>query len=271
MLKKQIYIKQFPKDIERILYGPRILDNYALFSNTGEAFTRTIFEIVPAMMIFVGMTLIGIVIFPILVYQLQYIPHTFKREIIKPIKLLENYQISAQNEENFQKEKAGAVIAQVDTTDPKNWFPEAKYSKLEKPKIVNYTISIPKLGINQANVEIGGENLKKSLIHFPGSSVPGELGNAVIFGHSTLPLFFNPKVYETIFSTLPTLKKGDEIVARVDGIEYKYVIYEMATVDPDELSVLEQKYDKYDMSVITCVPPGTKWKRLVVKARLKEI
>lgn len=271
MTKKEIYIKKFPKDIEQILYGPCVLDNYALFSNTGAAFARTFFEIVPVAMIFVGMTLIGIVIFPIVVYQFQYIPRAVKREIIRPVKLLENYQISAQNEDNFQKEKAGTVISQVDTTNPKTWFPEAKYSKLEKPKIVNYTLSIPKLGINQANVEIGNDDLKKSLIHFPGSSVPGELGNAVIFGHSTLPLFFNPKVYETIFSTLPTIKKGDEIVARVDGIEYKYVVYDLLTVNPNDLSVLEQRYDKYEMSVITCVPPGTKWKRLVVKARLKEI
>ncbi len=270
-MRKEIYIKKFPRDIEKVLYGPRILDNYALFSDTGGVVLRLIYQVLPTFLIFTGMVLIGIVIYPIITYQLQFFPQVFQHEIIKPVKLIENYQIKANEEENKQHEKATDVISQVDTTNPKTWFPEAKYKKIEKPKISNYTLTISKLGIKDVNVEIGGEDLKKSLIQFPGSSNPGELGNTVIFGHSTLPLFFNPKVYETIFSTLPEMKKGDEIVARVDGIEYKYIVYEMVTVNPSDLTVLEQRYDKYDMSIITCVPPGTKWKRLVVKARLKEI
>lgn len=270
-MRKEIYIKKFPRDIEKVLYGPRVLDSYALFSDTRTILLQFAFQVLPSILIFAGMTMIGIVIYPILSYQIQYVPHTFQRELIKPIKLLENYQIQAQSEENQHQEKTAAVISQVDTTDPATWFPDAKYKTVNKPRIVNYTLSIPKLGIKDANVEIGGENLKKSLIHFPNSSLPGELGNPVVFGHSTLPLFYNPKVYETIFSTLPTLKEGDEIVARVDGIEYHYDVYKMLTVSPSDLTVLEQRYDKYDLSLITCVPPGTKWKRLVVKARLKEI
>jgi len=35
--------------------------------------------------------------------------------------------------------------------------------------------------------------------------------------------------------------------------------------------VLEQKNDASYISLITCVPPGTYWKRLVVRAKLTEL
>lgn len=266
-MKKVIYIKKIPRSIEKIIYEK---EEVSRFDEIKSRSLRFIFQFAPSILIISGMAIITIVIYPIFAYQLQYIPRTFRREMIKPIKILENYEIQASSEETLQKQKAFSTLNQVDTTNARVWFPDAKFVEEEAPKITNYTISIPKLGIASANVEVGSDNLKKSLVHFPGSALPGELGNPVIFGHSTLPIFFNPKNYETIFSTLPEIQKGDKIIARVDGIEYNYEVYNFYTVNPDEIDVLEQKYDKYDMSLITCVPPGTKWKRLIVKARLKE-
>jgi sortase A len=98
--------------------------------------------------------------------------------------------------------------------------------------------------------------------------LPGQYGNAVIFGHSVLPQFFNPKDYKTIFSTLPTLKEKDEIFINFDGIEYRYQVTKMVETLPEDISVLEQQYDGEYLSLITCVPPGTYLKRLVVRARL---
>jgi len=266
-MKKIIYIKKMPKNILSLVYGEEKEDSGEHFKTL---FIHLLFQFIPSIFIIAGMAMITIVVYPIIIYQIQYIPNTFRREMIKPVKLFENYQIQAISAENMEKQKAFKTISAVDTTNARVWFPSAGYSKIEKPKIKNYTISIPKFGINNADVEIGAEDLKKSLIHYPNSALPGELGNPVIFGHSTLPIFFNPKSYETIFSTLPEIQKNDIIIARVDGIEYKYEVYNFYTVNPDEIDVLEQKYDKYDMSLITCVPPGTKWKRLIVKARLVE-
>jgi sortase A len=259
-MKKVIYIKKIPKNIEKIFRENEDRPNYLHF----------FFQFIPSVLIFGGMVMITIVIYPIVVYQVQYIPKTLRHEIIKPINILKDYEIQAVSEDNFQKAQAFKAINKVDTTDARVWFPDAKFVKAEAPKIVNYTLSIPKLGIVNANVEVNSEDLKKNLVHYPESALPGELGNPVIFGHSTLPIFFNPKSYETIFSTLPEIKKGDLVIARVDGIEYTYEVYNLFTVDPDKIDVLAQKYDRYDMSLITCVPPGTKWKRLIVKARLKE-
>lgn len=159
----------------------------------------------------------------------------------------------------------------VDFTKVSNWFPTAPKLPPLPSKITHYSLSIPKLKIDQVVVQIGGEDLKKSLIQYEGTAFPGQFGNTVVFGHSVLPQFYNPKNYLTIFSTLPTLKRGDEILVDFDGVKYKYVIEQMIEVKPEDISVLEQKYDDSYLTLVTCVPPGTYLRRLVVRARLTKI
>lgn len=163
----------------------------------------------------------------------------------------------------------------TDYTQLSNWFVEDSQkpngvTKILSPEgLIYYTISIPKLKIKDATVEIGSMDLKKSLIQYPQTALPGQLGNSVIFGHSVLPQFFNPKSYLTIFSTLYRLKQGDEILVDFDSVKYKYLVEEMYEIQPTDLSVLEQRFDDRYITMITCTPPGTYLRRLVVKARLQ--
>lgn len=164
-----------------------------------------------------------------------------------------------------------AVLGEtLDYTNPNVWFPTSPQKRVVSP-VNSYLLSIPKLKIKNATVIIAGDDLTKSLIHYGGTGLPGEYGNTVVFGHSTLPQFFNPKNYTSIFSTLPTLKNGDEIFVTYDGITYRYVIFEMVVLKPTDLSPLEQRFDDSYLTLVTCVPPGTYWNRLNVKARLKKI
>lgn len=156
----------------------------------------------------------------------------------------------------------------LDYTDPSTWFPTAPKLSPLPSKITHYNLSIPKLKIENAVVEVGGTDLKKNLIQYEGTAYPGQFGNTVIYGHSVLPQFYNPKNYATIFATLPTLKLGDEIFVDFDGIRYRYIVAEMIEVKPTDISVLEQRYDDSYLSLITCVPPGTYLRRLVVRAKL---
>jgi sortase A len=117
-------------------------------------------------------------------------------------------------------------------------------------------------------VVIYGSDLNTSLIHYGGTGLPGEYGNSVIFGHSTLPQFFNPKDYKAIFSTLPNINIGDDVIITFDTITYRYSIFDITVTMPNDLSPLEQKYDDSYITIVTCVPPGTYAKRLNVKARL---
>jgi len=159
----------------------------------------------------------------------------------------------------------------TDYTQLSNWFvstPPTDSTSLPSSSTTSYTLSIPSLKIKDAVVEIGSMDLKKSLIQYPQTALPGQPGNAVVFGHSVLPQFFNPKSYLTIFSTLYRLKPGDEILINFDGVSYRYLVDEMFEVQPTNLSVLEQRFDAKYLTVITCSPPGTYLRRLVVRARI---
>ena len=165
-------------------------------------------------------------------------------------------------------EVKGDFLAVVDYSQPQTWFPTQIRQFPNPSKITHYTLSIPKLGIKGAVVQVNGKDLMKSLIQYPGTALPGQLGNTIVFGHSVLPQFFNSKDYRTIFSTLPTLEKGDEIFLNFDGVTYRYRVEKMVEVLPEDVSVLEQHYDRERLSLITCVPPGTYLRRLVVWANL---
>lgn len=211
----------------------------------------------------IGILLFGSAVLPIIQFQIEY-SIKFK-EMINP---LSSYFYNN-----------GSVLGQVDTdyTQLSTWFnssSETSETVLENTslsKSAEYTISIPKLKIDNAVVMVGSMDLKKSLIQYSQTALPGTLGNTVIFGHSVLPQFFNPKSYLTIFSTLYRLKPGDEIYIDYDNIHYKYVVEEMYEVTPTDLSVLEQRFDNKYLTLITCSPPGTYLRRLVVRTRLEQI
>lgn len=160
-----------------------------------------------------------------------------------------------------------------DFTKANIWFPTASRNQINNKilGIKEYLLSIPKLNLRNARVVVGGDDLSKSLIQYLPQSLPGEYGNVVIFGHSTLPQLFNAKDYKTIFTYLPSLEKGDKITITVNDLEYEYEVFDMFVVNPDQISVLEQKQDASYLTIITCVPPGTYWKRLVVKAKLTQL
>lgn len=208
----------------------------------------------------VGLVLVGNALIPIINYQFRYAT-AFSNKKISPL-VYKN-----------KDEVLGAISAEAkdskDYTLITSWFDEEpNLNHQQETQIETYQISIPKLGIENAKVKIGGEDLKSALIHYPDTSLPGRLGNGVIFGHSVLPQFFNPENYLTIFSTLHRLKNGDKIILNVDGVEYQYLVQDMYEVQADDLSVLEQRYDRRFLSLITCSPPGTYLRRLVVKAEI---
>jgi sortase A len=157
----------------------------------------------------------------------------------------------------------------VDYTKASSWFPTAKLpTNSTKPSVSIYKISIPRLGIKNAIVSIGGEDLAESLIQYPGTAIPGQIGNAVIFGHSVLPSFYNPADYLTIFSTLPTLGQGDAITVSYDGITYKYQVEDKFEVEPTDIQILNQDESDSFLSLVTCVPPGLTTRREIIKARI---
>lgn len=155
--------------------------------------------------------------------------------------------------------------------DARNWYPNIKPELIAKPNVNSYFLSIPKLGIENALVSTHDYDLDHHLVQYLGTVLPGEDGTAIIFGHSTIPSWFNPANYKTIFATLHTISEGDEIDATVNGKVFKYKVFSILITDPSDTNILSQNYNNSYITIVTCTPPGTIWKRLIVRASLQGV
>ena len=205
-------------------------------------------------LLFSGLALILTGSWPLIDYQLRA-SQKFSRKVLSPTR------------EIYAQALSDELV--IDYERPSNWFPTLPGTSGVPIEIDDYILSIPELGIEGAVVKIGGQDLRESLVHYSGTALPGQFGRVVVFGHSTLPQFYRPDNYQTIFSTLPTLKKGDEILVTYDKVTYRYLVKQMFEVVPEDVTVLSQETSQQELNLITCVPPGTYLRRLVVNAQLQ--
>lgn len=105
--------------------------------------------------------------------------------------------------------------------------------------------------------------LESGVVHYADTPLPGQNGNLVIVGHSSNNIF-NPGKYKFAFVLLNRLDIGDTFYLQKDGKRYTYQIYKKAVVDPSDVSVLGSADKPATASLITCDPPGTSLRRLVV-------
>ena len=157
-------------------------------------------------------------------------------------------------------------LHRVDYTNAKNWFPSLQEVQAQAA-VTFYSLSIPKLKIINAHVSTINNDLSANLVHYPGTAIPTENGNAVIFGHSTLPQLYKEGDYNTIFAYAHTLKKDDIIELTIAGQTLAYSVYNITITDPSDTSFFAQNMDGQYLTLVTCTPPGTTWKRLIIKAK----
>ncbi len=135
-------------------------------------------------------------------------------------------------------------------------------SKVIIPKInveipVDYTVA----SLDEQAIQQG---LEEAVVHYPNTVLPGEQGNAAIFGHSSNNIF-NPGKYKFAFVLLSKLNDGDMFYLTKDGSTYAYRVFKKQVVNPSDTWVLESVEGKTATAVlITCDPPGTTKHRLVV-------
>lgn len=159
-----------------------------------------------------------------------------------------------------------------DFSNVQNWFPTSSYKGTQVTgQTSSYSLSIPKLTITNAYVSTLDTNVDMHLVHFPGTALPPNKGTAAVFGHSTLPQLYDPTNYKTIFAKAHTLAVDDTIDVAINNTVYKYRIINISVVDADDTSYLTQEYDDSYLTIITCTPPGTVWKRLIIKSKLEKI
>ncbi len=207
-------------------------------------------KLVPLGFLSIGIILLMQVVMPVASFQFwEFGQKLNNQNLVSPVKSSEQVLgVSVENKDNFS----------------------SFVSNLKRESISSYSqfsLSIPRLNMKNQTVEVDSSDLSKSLAHLPGSALPGEKGNVFITGHSAVSPFFSFKVAP--FGKLTDLKKGDIIEVSAGGTQFTYQVQELKVVDPSNLSVIPapDERGRY-ISLMTCVPPGLNFKRLVVLGKM---
>lgn len=131
-------------------------------------------------------------------------------------------------------------------------------------------VIIPKIGVtapiiflNTTDEKTIQDNLTRGVVHYSGTANPGEVGNTFITGHSS-NFWWIKGNYNYIFLNLNKLAVGDQAKIYYNGNKFVYSVKEVLVVEPSNTSVLAPS-DTPTLTLMTCTPAGTNWKRLIVK------
>jgi sortase A len=148
--------------------------------------------------------------------------------------------------------------------------------EIVRPANENFGIVIPKINANaeviadvdSQNPAVYQKKLAEGVAHALGTKYPGEEGNVFLFAHSGQD-FLEANRYNAVFYLLSKLEAGDEIFIFYKGKKYRYEVLEKKTAAPEEIGYIENTPGKNTLTLMTCWPGGTTWKRLVVRAEQK--
>ena len=129
-----------------------------------------------------------------------------------------------------------------------------------EPVIEVGSLAIPKLGVDTTMYEgIRLTTFDLGPGHWPGSAMPGEVGNVVIGGHRTSE--------NRIFRHVDQLEPGDEILLRDEAGEHRYLVDRVEIVEPTAMWIIDPT-DTATATLFACHPPGSTSQRIVVFADL---
>ncbi len=157
---------------------------------------------------------------------------------------------------------------------------EIKVEKIEDKKVIHFEnydfgIIVPKIGTNAAVVsDVDPFNeaeytqaLDRGIAHAKGTPFPGEMGNTFLFAHSAVA-FYEASQQNVQFYLLSKVETNDEIFISYKKNIYKYKITEVSIVEQTDVKYLASDYTKSTITLMTCWPAGTNYKRVIVKADL---
>jgi LPXTG-site transpeptidase (sortase) family protein len=189
-----------------------------------------------------------------LIFNWQKISFLFNPKVIWDFLTLKFEE--KKEKENFLVELPGKIKTE-ETSSQEVIFE----NKIEIPKI---EVSAP-IVLAKNEKEISNE-LKKGVVLFPGSALPGEKGATIILGHSAPPHW--PKImYDWVFTKLQYLQEGDEIFVYFNGKKYKYKVKEKMILKKGQEIPWKDDSENF-LVLISCWPPGKDIKRMAVKAIL---
>jgi sortase A len=121
-------------------------------------------------------------------------------------------------------------------------------------------IEIPKIGLDHKIMHgITLRNIDNGPSHWPGTAMPGEIGNTVFAGHRV--------THTHPFRRIDELVPGDEIFFTINGIRTRYVVTGHEIVSPKRVDIVNPTPNA-TATLFACHPPGSARQRYVVRAEL---
>ncbi len=125
-----------------------------------------------------------------------------------------------------------------------------------EPRVEMGSIEIPKIGLVRPMFEgIRLSTLDNGPGHWPGSAMPGDVGNVVVAGHRVS--------HNRDFRNLDQLVPGDEVIMSTLSGRHVYAVTAVEIVEPDAIWIVDQTYDRTG-TLFACHPPGSIRQRIVV-------
>jgi len=139
------------------------------------------------------------------------------------------------------------------------------------PASLDFSIVIPKLGLTAPIVKdvdpsdptVYQTALTRGIAHAEGSGKPGEGKGIFLFAHSSTDLGI-ATVYNSVFYLLHQLEPGDIFSLWYQDKEYHYIVQNKEVVSASAVNYLTSP--DHTLTLMTCWPPGTTLKRLLVTA-----
>lgn len=138
--------------------------------------------------------------------------------------------------------------------------------RIEIPAI-NLAATIENPTVTTVAVLDGG--LLRGAVRYPTSAKLGEVGNVVIFGHSSyLPVVGNP-AYKT-FNGIQKLSAGDVVTVYSSSTAYTYRVRSMVKEKANDNTAIPLEISGRTLTLVTCNSFGAKEDRFVVTADFVE-
>lgn len=138
--------------------------------------------------------------------------------------------------------------------------------------IKKINVSVPMVWSKSEDEKAMLEDLKSGIIHFPKTAAPGQNGNMIVSGHSSNYVWVKGG-YNYIFKDLNNLSSGDMVDVKVIQKNGRAIVYHYKIsgfkkiVSPDDPVIFENSPGP-SLTLSTCWPLGTNFRRMILKADL---
>jgi sortase A len=130
-----------------------------------------------------------------------------------------------------------------------------------EPRVDIGRIEIPRIGLDTSMFEgVSLATLDNGPGHWPGTAMPGQIGNVVIAGHRVSR--------SKPFRYIDRLEVGDEVILTTADGRFVYVVTGAQIVNPDALYIVDQTAEP-TATLFACHPPGSTRQRYVVHLALR--